>query len=213
MSAALYTRYKKFRFDESSPIPEEQIPDTYRYVQAEVLNALTPLAVCRAAAGQHQALQSDNMPPSLSDIAVYIAQLAVEKAQECEGNMWLTQRDLWSALTSCGVAKRTVEDPQNTDESGSMQTAEVIAALIAQVMFPFTNRKSTHFCLPESEDSGHMEELRLLHQRQRRSRAGNRGEDRNDQRTKRRGHDGGLQAIHPPERGVADHGRGHAGNR
>ena len=93
----LYDHYKKER-----NFSEEKIPNTVRFVEAEILRADTPLEVCRLAAGQHQALQCQVKGISSEDAFALFQQTALEYL-ESRGQPWMTDAEMWQVLQQLGV--------------------------------------------------------------------------------------------------------------
>ena len=89
-------------------VPEEQLPECYKYVRAIILRSDAPLNACRAAAGAHQAGQSDSLEATPADCLRYLCSWCEEKKKDC-GVPNLSEEELWACLCSMGMQRGNQE--------------------------------------------------------------------------------------------------------
>jgi hypothetical protein len=100
-----YEQKRKLNFDVNA-LPVEE-----RCVRAEVIRYDAPVDICRLAAGQHQAVQSDTLDASTEDVIRMLGMQLTAKLQppSAEGQLapmpMLEDKELFQHLLSMGVVK------------------------------------------------------------------------------------------------------------
>jgi len=114
ISAALLQVYKKAGGQSN----DSQIPDLLQFLDAEVLRTTTPLAVCRLAAGEHQAEQKDVQQLAVSDAFAFLCKTAKEK-KEKQFSSFLTDNEVLMTCLQLGLQK--FKDKQGNEMSEDRQ--------------------------------------------------------------------------------------------
>ena len=80
---------------------EDSLPESLKYVRGPIYSSDTPVPICQAIAGQHQATQHDVRESTMADICQLIMEMAQQKFQGT-GSAALQDEDIYNALVTMG---------------------------------------------------------------------------------------------------------------
>ena len=87
---------------------EEQINQSVRFVEAEIMRHGTPLQLCRLAAGEHQRVQQDTREVTTVDVIDMLRHECAKKFITTQAqSSQLTDDELYVQLESMGVVKES----------------------------------------------------------------------------------------------------------
>ena len=105
--------------------PEDALPDSLRFVRGPIYSTDTPLHICRAIAGHHQATQHDVRESSMADICQFFMEMSQQKFQST-GSSFLADEDIYNSLVTFGLVRGSEKSLLKTSESMSLKEATLI---------------------------------------------------------------------------------------
>lgn len=102
ITSALWRLYTDQRNDK---IPEDEIPDTVKLVQVEILGTETPFEVRQLASGEHQQVQSDTSDTLTNEVFRHLRKKCVW-LQSNGRPVFLDDNQLWLEIQAMGLAKK-----------------------------------------------------------------------------------------------------------
>jgi hypothetical protein len=158
ISAALLSVYKFL----GGKAQDANIPDEFKYVDAEILKHNTNRELCRLAAGEHQAHQKDVAMANTADIFTYLVQMAQEK-QANQGTPFMNDNEIYHHCRSMGITKFVDKNGKELTEQQQVYPYNLtpVGRNLISITFPIL-RKPTWFSLGGPWHSGQAAALMIL---------------------------------------------------
>lgn len=106
-------------------VPEVDLPDSLSWVRATVYASNTPVHICRAVAGRHQATQHDVREATVAESLNFIGMMAQEKDKKA-GTVMFTDDELFKMLDNMGLIRGSEKSLQKGEEM-NMKDATTIS--------------------------------------------------------------------------------------
>ena len=90
---------------EKPPVcPEDALPESLQYVRGPIYSQDTPIDICCAIAGHHQAIQHDIRESSMADVCGFFMEMAEQK-HKATGIPYLQDEEVYYCLVTYGLVR------------------------------------------------------------------------------------------------------------
>ena len=104
-------------------VAEVDLQDSLKHLKGIVYTSNTPVSICRAVAGRHQAQQHNVKESSIAEWLGYIADMSAEKMQRTGKTSMLSDAEVFNTINTMGLV-RGVDKAESKGGELSLKDAE-----------------------------------------------------------------------------------------